>query len=248
MIFAVIERKDCPESLKRRMGNTPARRGRKRREERTERTGDTGDTGDMIDISRPLQNGIAVWPGDTAFSLTQSAWGDLTVGAVALSLHTGTHADAPGHFLPGGATIEQIPPEVYVGECEVIDGRGKETLGPELLPKNLPPRVLVRTDAWPDGSSFPATVPTLTRDAVEVLRAQGVFLVGVDVPSVDAIDSKGLPIHHDLARAGIHILESLDLSRVEPGNYTLIALPLPLKNGDASPVRAVLISGRLAEE
>jgi arylformamidase len=127
----------------------------------------------------------------------------------------------------------------------VIDGRGQETLGEELFVGALPPRILVRTDAWPEGAPFPTTVPTLNPDAVEALQARGVFLLGVDVPSVDAIDSQDLPIHHALAHAGIHILESLDLSQVEPGRYTLIALPLPLKKGDASPVRAVLISGRL---
>jgi arylformamidase len=196
----------------------------------------------ILDITRELKNGMAVWPGDTAFSLTQSAWGSLTVGAMTLSLHTGTHADAPSHFLPGGQTIEQVPPEVYVGECVVIDGRDKEILGPELFAGELPPRVLVRTDAWPDDSPFPQSVPALTESAVEVLRAQKVFLVGVDVPSVDAIDSKDLLIHHALARAGIHIIESLDLSRAEPGRYFLIALPLPLRGGDASPVRAILKS------
>lgn len=194
----------------------------------------------MIDISRPLRDGMAVWPGDAEFSLTQSAWGGVTVGAVSMSQHTGTHADAPSHFLPGAATIDRLDPSVYVGECLVIDGRGRESLGPELFSAELPPRVLIRTDSWPDGSPFPTTVPTLTMSAVARLAESGAVLIGVDVPSVDAIDSKDLPIHHALAGAGIHILESLDLRGVEAGIYTLSALPLPIGGGDASPVRAVL--------
>ena len=179
----------------------------------------------MIDISRPLRNGMAVWPGDTEFSLTQTSWGSVTVGAAAMSLHTGTHADAPSHFLPGGQTIETIDPVVYVGECVVIDGRGQERLGPDLFPGKLAPRVLIRTDFWPEGAPFPVLIPTLTLEAVARLQELGVFLVGLDVPSVDAIDSKDLPIHHALAQAGIHLLESLDLRPVLPGRYTLSVVP-----------------------
>lgn len=195
----------------------------------------------VIDISRPLQNGMPVWPGDTEYQLTQTAWGEITVGAVSLSLHSGTHADAPSHFLPGGITIESIDLNIYIGPCLVIDARGMTLLEPSLFENiTLPPRVLFRTDAWPEGTPFPATVPTLTEAAVQALQRQDVQLIGMDVPSVDAIDSKDLPIHHALASAGIHILESLNLSQVPPGNYELIALTLPITGGDASPVRAVL--------
>ena len=195
----------------------------------------------MIDISRPLRTEMAVWPGDTEFSLMQTAWGSVTVGAVGMSLHTGTHADAPSHFLPGGETIDQIAPSVYVGECVVIDGRRREFLDRNLFESvKLAPRVLIRTDSWPDGDPFPESVPTLTPDAVALLAERGVFLVGLDVPSVDAINSKDLPIHHALAKVGIYILESLDLRHVEAGPYDLLAVPLPVFQGDAAPIRAIL--------
>lgn len=195
----------------------------------------------MIDISRPLRAEMAVWPGDVGFSLTQTAWGTVTVGATTMSLHTGTHADAPSHFLPGGETIDQIDPSVYVGDCVAIDARGREFLDRDLFEAtSLAPRVLVRTDSWRDGDPFPQSVPTLTEGAVRLLAERRVFLIGVDVPSVDAIDSKDLPIHHALADGGIHILESLDLRGVEAGRYTLCALPLPFSGADASPVRALL--------
>ena len=195
----------------------------------------------VIDVTIALRAGMAVWPGDTEFALTQAAWGSVTVGAASMSLHTGTHADAPSHFLPGGASIDAIDPAVYLGECLVLEVVGVESIGPEAFPGDLPPRVLLKTLAWTDHAVFPGRVPTLTESAVARLGALGVLLVGVDVPSVDAIDSKELPIHHSLAHAGIAIIESLDLRAAPPGRYTLIALPLPFVGGDASPVRAVLL-------
>jgi arylformamidase len=197
----------------------------------------------MIDITIPVREGLAVWPGDTPYRLTRNAWGAITVGAATLSLHTGTHADAPRHFLPDGDDAAMLPLEVFVGTCRVVDVVGKTAIGPECfapLDLSMTPRVLLKTLAWTDHTVFPPRVPTLTPAAVAHLRRAAVRLVGVDVPSVDAIDSTDLPIHHALAAAGIHILESLDLRAVPPGEYTLIALPLRLDDADGSPVRAVL--------
>lgn len=195
----------------------------------------------IYDITIPLNDTLAVWPGDTAFSYTATAWGNITVGALTLSCHTGTHVDAPRHFLPDGAGIAAIPPEVYLGECLVIDAVGRESLDVDVfLGPGLPQRVLVKTLAWTDHTVFPTAVPTLTRSAVRWLQDNQVWLFGIDVPSVDAIDSKDLPLHHALAEAGIAILESVDLRAVPAGRYELIALPLRLDNADGSPVRAVL--------
>jgi arylformamidase len=122
----------------------------------------------------------------------------------------------------------------------VVDATGTEFIGPDVLPASLPPRVLFKTLAWTDHRAFPETVPTLLPETVAALERAEVVLIGVDVPSVDSIDSKTLPLHHALTEAGIRVLESLDLRRAEPGRYELIALPLPFTQGDASPVRAVL--------
>lgn len=195
----------------------------------------------IYDITIPLRPGLAVWPGDTELTYTATAWGAITVGAVTMSCHTGTHADAPRHFLPEGAGIAELAPELYVGECVVVEAIGQDELGPELLGSELlPPRVLFKTLAWTDHTRFLDEVPVLTEATVAALAARGVRLIGVDVPSVDRIQSKELPIHHALARHGVHILESLDLRAVEPGRYRLIALPLRLEGADGSPVRALL--------
>jgi arylformamidase len=102
------------------------------------------------------------------------------------------------------------------------------------------PRVLLKTGAWPDSNIFPKEIPTISREVPSWLQARGVMLLGVDVPSVDAIDSKDLPNHRALAEARIAIVESLDLSRVEEGRYEFAALPLKIEGGDAAPVRAIL--------
>ena len=198
----------------------------------------------IYDITIPINATLAVWPGDTRFSYTTTAWGEITVGAVTMSCHTGTHVDAPRHFLPKGASIAEIPMEIYVGECVVIEAAGQTLLGPSVFAGiSLAPRVLVKTLAWTDHTVFPTTVPILTQSAVRWLRDNQVWLFGIDVPSVDALDSKDLPIHHALSNANIHILESIDLRAVPAGRYELIALPLRLDNADGSPVRAILNSG-----
>jgi arylformamidase len=123
----------------------------------------------------------------------------------------------------------------------VVDVRGHTLIGPELLPDTLPKRVLLRTDSWLSSAVFPISIPTLSLEAVHKLAALNVVLLGVDVPSVDQVDSKDLPIHHALYRAGITILESLFLADVTLGSYLLAAFPLPISRGDAAPARAVLI-------
>lgn len=183
---------------------------------------------------------MPVWPGDTEFALTLTDWVSVRVGAATLSLHTGTHVDAPLHFDAGGAAIAAMPVETYVGAAQVIDARGRESLDADLFTGVTAPRVLVRTDAWDDPAVFPKAVPTLRHEAVAALAAAGVLLFGVDLPSVDELDSQSLPIHHALADAGIAILESVDLTAIDAGRYELIALPLRLTAGDASPVRALI--------
>ena len=201
-------------------------------------------TGEVFDISIPISPGIAVWPGDTEYSLVvETNETGMSLGAAAMSLHTGTHIDAPFHFAPGGSTAGELPLNPFLGPAVVIDVPGRnriqvrdlERIGP------LAPRVLLRTSAWTDHTRFPESIPVIERYVPAFLSERGVRLLGVDVPSVDLLDSKDLPNHHALQSRGIHILESLDLRGVAPGFYDLVALPLPLLGADASPCRAVLI-------
>ncbi|MBI2516100.1 MAG: cyclase family protein [Opitutae bacterium] len=202
----------------------------------------------FIDISRPLHTGTPNWPGDTTadFSivLTKAQGASVNVGRLVMSVHTGTHADAPYHYNDAGAKMDEVPPETYIGPARVVDVRSHRTITPALLAAHDfagTPRVLFKSDYWTNPAVFPpAGWPELAVETPAWLAARGVKLTGFDVPSVDHLTSKDLPIHHALDRAGIVILESLDLSAVTPGAYELIALPLRLRGGDGSPVRAVL--------
>jgi arylformamidase len=202
---------------------------------------------EWIDITRPLREGMPVWPGDTPFAFrlewTKEQSGSVNVGKVVFSTHTGTHIDAPYHFSETGKRVHELAIDVFAGKAKVLHMPGYASIGAEELSSydlTGAERLLIRTDSWEDPSRFPDRICYLRPNAASFLADKGVKLVGVDVPSVDPIESKELPAHHALGLFGIHILESVDLSHVEAGDYELIALPLKLEGADASPVRAIL--------
>ena len=203
-------------------------------------------SGKIIDITRPLSSSTACWPGDVPTRLERRANladGDsVNLSTLTASVHNATHVDAPLHYDDAGVDIAQLDVSLYVGPCRVVDCRDL----PDPIPAStfegitLPPRVLLKTGGWPDSGVFPRDFAVLAEDAPAAMARAGVKLVGVDVPSVDKPDSKTLPIHHAIHRAGLLILESLDLSAVEAGEYELIALPLLMPGSDGSYVRAIL--------
>ncbi len=202
----------------------------------------------IIDISHLHSEQLAPWPGDTPFEFRFIArlrdGASCNVGKLTCSIHSGTHLDAPYHYEESGATIDALPPELFIGPARVFHAQGQEIINRDVfagLDGRATPRVLVRTNACDDKSIFPSRIPTLAPDVPTWLGRQGVRLFGVDVPSVDQLDSKTLPIHHALGAAKIMILENLDLRAAPVGCCELIALPLRLAGADGSPVRAVLI-------
>ncbi|HYK75180.1 MAG TPA: arylformamidase [Pseudoneobacillus sp.] len=201
----------------------------------------------LIDISRKLGGNVPTWPGDTPFSFslawTKAESGSVNVGKLEMSIHTGTHVDAPFHFDNEGKRIYDLDLHLYIGKALVVDMKNKVSIGAsDFADVDLHgvERVLICTDSWINQNVFPETITYLRPDLASFLGEQGVRLIGVDVPSVDPLDSKELSAHHQLHENGIHILEGLNLHKVEPGFYELIALPLPLAEADGSPVRAVL--------
>ncbi|GAA0598219.1 arylformamidase [Virgibacillus siamensis] len=200
-----------------------------------------------IDISQPLTNDMAHFPGDSPYnySLTYAKkdGGPANVGQMTASLHTGTHVDAPFHYDSEGETIEQLPPDLYIGQAKVIDVSHTETITADVLSSfdfEGISRVLLHTSLPNNPKHFPEEIPELNPDIADFLHVKGIKLLGVDMPSVDAPDSKELATHHALHANGIYILENLMLDGVHPGTYELIALPLALHGADGSPVRAVL--------
>src|SRR5439155_8403816 len=214
---------------------------------------------EIWDISRTLSNEFAAWPGDELFRyrLTNeiAKGASVNLGAVSMSVHNGTHADARFHFETNGESIEKAPLGLYLGRATVVDlwqsfSRLKEKhlitlddLRPDAEEIAATSRLLIKTGRWSDSTVFPEKIPVLAADVPVWLQKNGVKLVGVDLPSVDDIDSKSLQNHHALARAGVAIIESLDLSDVAPGVYNFAALPLKIAGADGAPVRAVLWCG-----
>jgi arylformamidase len=208
------------------------------------------------DVSRMLSNDLAEWPGDEPFhfKLTKeiSKRDSVNLGAMNMSVHNGTHADARFHFEAHGQSMEKAPLEVYLGRAVVVDLADKFSASKEkhlITVEDLHPhaeeiaetsRILVKTGRWSDSTVFPNQIPVIAADVPSWLQKNGVKLLGLDVPSVDEIDSKSLQNHHALAAAAVAIIESLDLSRVSRGIYNLAALPLKIAGGDGAPMRAVL--------
>lgn len=200
---------------------------------------------DLIDISRPLSPATAVWPGDQP---VERSWttrledgGSVNLSAVCLSAHAGTHVDAPFHVRQDGAQTQGLDLSVFVGPAEVVEIGEAPTVRPHHVKGIQTSRVLFKTSASRlPAEEWPETITSIHPDAVSVLEANEVCLIGTDAPSVDPLDSTDLPAHHALIDAGIINLEGLSLDGVDPGPYSLFSLPLKLQDGDAAPVRAVL--------
>jgi len=198
------------------------------------------------DISPPVDESAAVFPGDTSYSqqlhFSLEPGCPVNVNSITLSPHTGAHADAPLHYANGEATAGELDLAPYLGPCRVIHCMD---CGPLVLPQHiahalddLPPRVLLRTahkasQAW---DVFTAIAP----ETLALLASKNITLIGIDTPSVDPSTSQDLPSHHQLLAHGLRVLENLVLDEVAEGDYELIALPLKLMRADASPVRAIL--------
>ncbi len=206
----------------------------------------------ILDISPTLRPAIAVWPGDTPFSrevaLSFEAGHNLVLSGITTTLHVGAHTDAPNHYHPAGQAMHERGLERYLGPCQIIavDCAPGSRIQPEDLPGPVQaPRVLFKTGSFPDPEAFNTDYVSLSPALVDHLAAQGVVLVGLDTPSVDPFSSKALEAHNAIHRADMGILEGVVLDAVPEGVYTLIALPLKIEGGDASPVRAVLVEGRI---
>lgn len=198
------------------------------------------------DISQRLHPGLPVWPGDTPFTQAgtwQMAYGSpVNVSALTLSTHSGAHADAPLHYAASAPDIASVDLAPYLGECLVADAREAGALiGPEHLPDLTGvERVLFRTfDRFPH-EAWPEATTAIASQTIDALATQGVRLVGLDGPSLDPQDSKTMDAHLAVLRHDMRVLEGLVLDDAPPGRYELIALPLAIVGGDASPVRAVL--------
>ena len=193
----------------------------------------------IIDITKDLIT-TPVYPGDPEPELSvfsAIANGDAcNMARLTTTLHCGTHADAPLHFVPGGAPINAADPERFIGECEVIEvppGRITGETVDRLFPRR-PKRLLLKSG----GKAY------FEKTGAEEAAYYGYQLIGTDANSIGGAEDQTGP-HRAILRENIAVLENLDLSQVKPGKYFLIAAPVKIRGVEAAPVRALLIDGHI---
>lgn len=196
-------------------------------------------TGEWIDVTRVLRDGMTGWPGDPPFRLRKVADfepGGTRVSEICTSAHIGTHIDAPLHCLASGPDVAGLDLWRLCGPAVVVDLAGAETAADRLEKAGIRPgdRVLLRTQGSFDEFAG------IGVDEARWLIERRASLLGVDCPSPDRRSEPDLPVHRLLLGAGVPILENLDLGRTPAGRYEMVALPLPIAGGEASPARVIL--------
>jgi len=207
----------------------------------------------IYDVSVPLRPGMPTYegePGPELRVLKSIAKGDsANVTSLSLGSHTGTHIDAPHHFLDGRETVEKLPLDSLVGPAQVVEYRGAAHIGAVDLEALVPAgteRLLLKTANgrfWDDDAFHPDFIG-LTGDAARRLVERGIQLVGIDYLSIEQFHSPTHEVHHVLLAAGVVIIEGLDLRSVAPGPYFLVCAPLKVVAAEGAPARVFLLDER----
>lgn len=202
----------------------------------------------IIDISLSLYNGTLVHPSEEFLKIEPNRTFEkdgVRTSKITLGSHTGTHIDAPSHFLGKGKTINEINLDKCMGQCQVIEiSEELQTIEKEHIDGKISSkRVLFKTkNSKLLNKPYTKNITSLSISAAEYLIERNVVLVGIDYTGIEASGSPGHPVHTKLLEKEIVIVEGINLSEVNPGNYELIVLPLRLTDLDGSPARAVLKS------
>ena len=203
----------------------------------------------LLDVSVRLAPGMPAFPGNPDFELQPlkriAEGGSSNVSRLILGTHTGTHVDAPRHFIDDGAAVDTLPLDLLVGRARVVEvprrgGIGAAELAAAGLREDL--RVLLKTPnsaLWNSGT-FHTDYTHVTEEGARYLVEQGVKVVGIDYLSIEQFKKPGAPAHHMLLSNGVIIIEGLNLSDAEAGMYEMYCLPLPVSGGDGAPARVVL--------
>jgi arylformamidase len=202
----------------------------------------------IYDITIALSDELPAFPGDPPVKIepvTMLARGDsANVSRITISTHSGTHLDPPRHFNDNGIAIDSLPLSLFAGYALLAEITGIKAIGrAELLrlPLEGEKRLLLKTDnsrLW-DQAGFVGDFAHLTPDGAHFVVDAGVKLIGIDYLSIERLHGDG-EVHRILLDNGVVILEGLNLAGIVAGSYELICLPLKIRGGDGSPVRAVL--------
>jgi arylformamidase len=203
----------------------------------------------LIDVTLPIRTDMIVYEGDPGVEIRpyrRIARGDpANVSLLALGSHTGTHLDAPAHFLEGAPALEAIPLDALVGPVRVAEVAAAPLIRRadlERLPLDGHRRLVLKTSnsaRWARGR-FDRDYVALDLDAARLVTEAGLRLIGIDYLSIEAFHAPGHPVHKHLLGHGVVVLEGLDLSRVAPGDYELLCLPLAVPGLDGAPCRVLL--------
>lgn len=202
------------------------------------------------DISVPLCDSMVQWPGDPVCRIERvrkMEQGDMcNLTHLSMSVHTGTHMDAPRHFLPDGITMEKMPMEPVIGRCRVIEFEVEDQITADDLKKLRllsGQRLLFKTRnsarSW-TMKEFDKDFISIRSDAAQVLADLKIMTVGVDYMSIGGYGKDVVETHQIMLGAGIWVIEGLNLSEIKPGYYDLICLPVKIEGADGAPCRAVL--------
>jgi arylformamidase len=198
----------------------------------------------IIDVTRPLAKDMLIYPGDIIPSFSQADHGRYLISDLHISSHTGTHIDAPAHYLKSGDSIDTIPLGNLIGRCRVVDMSGTDstTITAADLEGKLSnvKRLLLKT-RFSGMDAFTEEYPSLAYDAACSVTDNGIGCIGIDSPSIESYNCDGT-VHRRLLENGCIIIELLDLSDVPEGDYEMVALPLRLAGLDGSPARVILMS------
>lgn len=206
----------------------------------------------IYDLTVGISPGLPVWPGDPPVMLERvksiAEGANANVSRLECGVHTGTHVDAPLHFIDGAPGIDSLSLKVLTGRAYVIDLRNAQVLDAATLEASeIPPRtrrILFKTRnsaMWArQEKEFQTDFVAVEASGAEWLVRKGVQLVGVDYLSV-APYGNSRPTHRILLEAGVAVVEGLDLSQVSQGRYALYCLPLKLVGSDGAPARVILV-------
>mgnify|MGYP001474135613 CR=1 FL=1 len=201
----------------------------------------------IYDISPPITEDYAVFPGDTPFKMTElmsiAGGSHLDLCTINTTTHLGAHTDAPRHYAADGSGMGSVELNTYLGTCQVIEVKTKK--GARITSSDFDDaikatRVLFKTNSVADHNTWESNFTALSPELIEFLASKNVILVGIDTPSVDLSTAKEMIAHLAISKANMAILEGVDLRKINPGLFELIALPLNITHADASPVRAIL--------
>ncbi|NLM29485.1 MAG: cyclase family protein [Methanomicrobiales archaeon] len=195
----------------------------------------------IYDLTRDLSDDVIVYPGDIRPRFHEIDTGQYRVTEMTLGSHTGTHIDAPSHYIEGGQTVDRIPLDRLTGPAQVLDCSDSEGLiTPDRIAGRLTgTRTLLLKTWFSEMQEFDPCYPALSIDAASLIADAGIACVGIDTPSIETYLGDG-SVHRRLLGRGVVILELLDLSSVPEGEYFMVALPLRLRGLDGSPVRVIL--------